>query len=244
MDDLGGNRSPGVRGHDEPVSARPLISPWSVVPALIVDGLCPFLTYMLLRRYVPGVSELTALGLGALFPAARGFIEVSRRGRTDIIGAIVLAGIGISVLALLIGGTPRLLLIRESFVTGALGLIAVSSFAWPRPLLFYIGRQLSGSEDGPARERFDALWERQQARRTFRLMTLVWALGWLGEFGLRVVMVLTLPVSQVLAISPIVFNVITVGLIAWTLAYTERKRRGAAATGTLSTSSPKTPSSA
>jgi hypothetical protein len=229
--DLGENRAPGGLARDGAVPSRPLISAWSVVPALLVDGLCPFLTYMLLRRYVHGVSELMALGLGALFPAARGFVELSRRGRIDIIGAIVLVGIGVSVVALLVGGTPRLLLIRESFVTGALGLIALSSFAWPRPLLFYIGRQLSGSEDGLARERFDALWERQKARRTFRLITLVWAVGWLGEFGLRIAMVLTLSVSQVLAISPIVFNGITGGLIAWTLAYTERKRRGAEATG-------------
>jgi hypothetical protein len=205
--------------------AQSLISVRSVVPALIVDGLCPFLTYTLLLRYVDNMSELTALAMGALFPAARGLVAIRRRGRIDVIGAIVLAGIGVSVLTLLVDGSPRLLLIRESFVTGALGLIALSSFAWPRPLLFYMGRQLSGGEEGLARERFDALWESEKARRAFRLITLVWAVSWLAEFGLRIVMVLTLSVSQVLAISPFVFNGITVGLIAWTLAYSERKRR-------------------
>jgi len=52
----------------------------------------------------------------------------------------------------------------------------------------------------------------------------VWALGWLSEFALRVVMVLTLSVGRVLAISPFVFNGVTIGLIAWTLAYVRRRR--------------------
>jgi hypothetical protein len=49
----------------------------------------------------------------------------------------------------------------------------------------------------------------------------------LGEFTLRLVMVQTLSVPQVLAISPIAFNAITVGVIAWTLAYVQRQRRRA-----------------
>ena len=47
-------------------------------------------------------------------------------------------------------------------------------------------------------------------------MTCAWAIGWLGEFGLRVLMVDTPSIPQVLAISPIVFNGITLGLVAWT----------------------------
>jgi hypothetical protein len=205
--------------------AGPPLSLWSAVPALVVDGLCPFLTYTLLRSYVPGVSEVMALGVGALFPATRGIVEIGHRRRVDVIAAIVLVGIAASIVALLVGGSPKLFLIRESFVTGALGLLALTSFAWRRPLLFYIGRQFSVGNDPAALARFNALWQYPGARRTFRLMTLVWAIGWLGEFGLRVLMVLTLSVPQVLAISPFVFNGITVGLIAWTLAYARRQQQ-------------------
>jgi hypothetical protein len=61
-------------------------------------------------------------------------------------------------------------------------------------------------------------------------MTLVWALGWMGEFALRVLMVWKLSIPEVLAMSPFVFNGITIGLIAWTIAYTRRQRqRGAEA---------------
>ena len=133
-------------------------------------------------------------------------------------------GIAVSIVALLVGGSPRLFLIHESLVTGAMGLLALTSLAWRRPLLFYISRQFSAGEDPEANERFNALWQLAPARRTFRVLTIVWALGWLSEFALRVVMVLTLSVGRVLAISPFVFNGVTIGLIAWTLAYVRRRR--------------------
>lgn len=197
---------------------------WSIVPTLIVDGLCPFLTYELLRKY-SGVSEVMALGLGAIFPAAKGLIDVTRRKHVDIIGAIVLVGIVVSIVSLTVSASPRLFLIRESFVTGALGLLALTSFAWKRPMLFYVGRQFSTGNDPVALARFNGLWAHPEARHVFRVQTAVWALGWLGEFGLRIVMVLTLSVPHVLLVSPFVFNGITFGLIAWTLAYARRQQR-------------------
>jgi hypothetical protein len=93
------------------------------------------------------------------------------------------------------------------------------------PLMFYIGRQLSSGGDPKRRRQFDALWdERPRAWRTFRILTLVWAIGWLGEFWLRVAMIEWLTIAQVLAISPVVFNAINVGLLAWTFAYVRRVR--------------------
>ena len=43
-------------------------------------------------------------------------------------------GIAVSIVALLVGGSPRLFLIHESLVTGAMGLLALTSLAWRRPL--------------------------------------------------------------------------------------------------------------
>jgi hypothetical protein len=197
----------------------------AIVPTVIVDGLCPVLVYVLLRRYASGVPEIMALGAGAIFPIGRSVVELRHRRRVDIIGIIVLVGIAAGIAALLAGGSPRVFLIRESFVTAALGVMALTSFAWPRPIMFYIGRQFSTGGDPAAVEQFDRLWQHPGARRTFRIMTMVWAIGWLSEFALRVVMVFLLPVAQVLMISPIVFNAITLGLIAWTVTYAQRRQR-------------------
>jgi hypothetical protein len=201
-----------------------------VLASLVIDGLLPFLTYALLTAYVPRLSPVLALGLSATFPAVNGLVTIVRRRHVDIIGVIVLVGIAVGIVATLIGGDPKLLLIRESFVTGALGMVCLTSFLWPRPLMFYIGRQFSAGEDPPKIAEFNALWQYPQARHTFRVMTIVWAIGWLGEFALRVVLVQTLSIPEVLAISPFVFNGLTIGLIAWTMAYARRQRqRGAEA---------------
>jgi hypothetical protein len=202
----------------------------SVLPSLAIDGLLPFLTYVLLTSYVPRISQIVALGLSAVFPAVNGLVTIVRRRHLDIIGAVVLIGIVVSIVATLFGGDPKLLLIRESFVTGALGMVCLTSLVWPRPLMFYIGRQFTVGEDPAKIAEFNTLWQYPRARHTFRVMTLVWALGWMGEFALRVLMVWKLSIPEVLAMSPFVFNGITIGLIAWTIAYTRRQRqRGAEA---------------
>jgi hypothetical protein len=211
--------TPGVPAPASGLSLR------TILPSIVIDGVLPFITYKLLTAYLPGISDVAALSIGAIFPAARGVIELFHRRSVDVIGTIVLAGIAVSIVGITVGGSPRLLLIRESFVTAALALIALSSFAWKRPLLFYIGRQFSAGDDPEAKRRFDALWDIEGARRVFRVLTFVWSAGWLVEFVLRVVLVFTATVSQVLAISPILFNGITLGLIAWTLAYVRRKQR-------------------
>jgi len=230
--DLGGAPPP----HGPPASEG--LSILSIVPSLVIDGLLPFLTYMLLTAYVPNLSQVTALGISAIFPTVNGLVTIVRRRHLDIIGAIVLIGIVVSIAATLVGGDPRLVLIRESFLTGALGVVCATSFLWPRPLMFYIGRQFSVGDDPVKIAEFNALWESAGARYTFRVLTAVWSVVWLGEFALRVVMVWTLSVPQVLAISPFVFNGITIGLIAWTIAYTRRRRqRGVRAKAAAPTSS-------
>jgi hypothetical protein len=198
-----------------------------LLPTLTVSAVIPFVTYRLLTAYVPSMSEVMRLMVAGVFPAAHSITGVIRRRSLDIVAVIVLVGIGVSIVATLVGGDPKLLLIRESFVTGALGLLGLSSLLWKRPLMFYIGRQVSAGRDPVLGARFDAIWQRPHGPRTFRVMTLVWAIGWLMEFALRVVMVETLTIPTVLAISPFVFGAINLGLFAWMFAYVRRVRRRA-----------------
>jgi hypothetical protein len=198
-----------------------------VLPIIVMSGVLPYATYELLTMYIPSMPEVWALAAAGTFPAAHSLIGVVRQRRLDIIGIIVVVGIAFSIVATLVGGSPKLLLIRESFVTGALGLLGLSSLLWKRPLIFYIARQMSAGADPAIAARFDALWLRPLGPRTFRLMTLVWAIGWLMEFALRIVMVETLTIPQVLVIGPIVFSGVNVGLFAWTFAYARRVQRRA-----------------
>jgi len=217
------NRLIGIVAIEPP--AGPTIR--TVLPTLIVSAVLPYVTYQLLTHYVPSMSTVMALAISASFPAAHSLLGIIRRRTLDIVGVIVLIGIGVSIVATLVGGDPKILLIRESFVTGALGLVALGSFFGERPFIFYLARQMSAGQDPSLVARFDALWQRPRGRRTFRVLTAVWGTVWLAEFGLRIAMVEMLSIPTVLAVSPIVFNAINVGLFAWTFAYARRMRRGA-----------------
>ena len=208
-----------------------------LIPTLVISGVLPYLTYQFLTGYVPSISKVLALAISGSFPAAHSIIGVLRRRSLDIVGIIVILGISVSIVATMLGGDPKILLIRESFVTGALGVVALSSIAWKRPLIFYLARQMSAGQDPTLAARFDALWQRPRGPRTFRVMTLVWGTTWLLEFTLRVVMVETLTIPQVLGISPFVFNGINIGLFAWTFAYARRVRRRAMQTAARHASS-------
>src|SRR6266705_3072549 len=119
----------------------------------------------------------------------------------------------------------KIFLIRESILTAALGVVCLLSLLFPRPLMFYFGRQFVSGGDPAKAAFYSSLWQYPRFRFSNSLITLVWGMGLLIEFALRVILVYTLPVAQVLALSPLVFNAITIGLILWTIACGNRARR-------------------
>ena len=129
------------------------------------------------------------------------------------------------MVSIALGGDVKILLIRESFLTGALGIAFFVSLFLPRPLMFYFGRQFSAGDDPAKLAAFNALWAIPGARRVFQRMTVVWCVVYCGEFLLRVVMVYTLPIAVVIVVSPIIFGAIIFATFAWTIAYARRSRQ-------------------
>ena len=201
-----------------------------LLPILVLDIACPYLAYQYLRQQVPQMSPSLALLLSGVFPVLNNIRSLVRSRTFDIIGIVILVGIVVGAASAFVTGDPKLLLIRESFVTGALAIVCLASLLWPRPRLFFIGRDFSTGHDPARVAEFNALWDRPGARRVFRVMTVAWGLGWLAEFVLKVVLVLTLTIPQVLVVGPIESNGITIALILWTIRYAnESRRRGEAA---------------
>ena len=202
----------------------------NLLPILVLDIACPYVAYHYLRQQLPQMSPSTALLLSGLFPVLNNIRSLVRSRTFDIIGIVIIVGIVVGAASAFVTGDPKLLLIRESFVTGALAIVCLASLLWPRPLLYYIGRDFSTGHDPAKMAEFNASWERPGARRVFRVMTVAWGLGWLAEFLLKIVLVLTLTIPQVLVVGPIESNGITIALILWTIRYAnESRRRGEAA---------------
>src|SRR5450755_455358 len=82
------------------------------------------------------VSDFWALVVSGIPPILDSLVGVMRKGRLDVIAGIALLSIAVSLVLIFLGGSPRLLLIRESFITGALGLAYLVSLLFPRPLCF------------------------------------------------------------------------------------------------------------
>jgi len=123
-----------------------------------------------------------------------------------------------------LGGSPKLLLIRESFFTGAFGIACFVSLALPRPLMFYFGRHFTAGRDPASIAEFDSGWQRLEFRHVARLITVVWGVASLVEFLVRVALVYTLPPAAVLVVSPIILGGLLIATIVWTFAYLRRMR--------------------
>ncbi len=192
-----------------------------ILPGLLIDGFSPFVIYTLCKHFLP-VSDTFALSVGALVPLIRTGSSLLRERHINIVSTVTLISIVGSMVAALIGGSPQLLLIRESFVGGLLGVAFLVSLLFPRPLVFLFAQHMRAGNDPIERKAFDARWASPRQRFAFRLMSVVWGLGSLVELALRIVLVLTLPIPVVLGISTILFPAIYLTMMAWTIFYMRR----------------------
>lgn len=205
-------------------------SPWKgVLVSLFINAFLPWLLFTQMKARTDW-SDLNILLLTSIFPIVGAAIGLYESRRLDIISGITMVGIVVSIGALLAGGDPKLLLIRESFMTLALGIWSFASLLFfPRPLLFYFARQGACGYDTEKIRDFESKWQYPGFRRLMNRITLVWGVVFVLEFAAKVLMVYKLEISQVLVAGPIVNNAATLGTLAWTLAYGGRARRAAEA---------------
>ncbi|WP_341312479.1 VC0807 family protein [Paraburkholderia sp. IMGN_8] len=189
---------------------------------LAVNFLLPWLAY---RFALPHLGETGALIASAVPPIVWSLIELARFRRVDALSVVVVAGIVLSVAAMALGGSPRMLLLRESLVSGAVGVVFLLSLPMRRPLIFFLARATVAREMEGGAARFEALWRERPALATsLRLMTLVWGVGLTGETALRAWMALTWPIERFLVVSPFIGYGIYGGLTLWTLWYRKTMR--------------------
>jgi hypothetical protein len=158
-------------------------------------------------------------------PAVSNIVTFVRRRHLDIIGVIVIAGTAAGLLLFLFGGSPRLLLIRESFITGIIGLLFLISMILPRPFSYYIARQFITNND-PIRI---ANWDRQYLASRYKfgmpMITAVWGSVLVGEAILRTVLAWSLSVATFLELYNILFIGIYAVAMAWSSSYGWRMYR-------------------
>jgi hypothetical protein len=106
------------------------------VLGIVLNAIIPVILYKLSKRYV-SQSELTALVIATTFTLGKNIFDLVCRGQVDPTSIVVLLGIATDAVALLFGGGPRVLLVRECLFTGAFGFAGFVSLLLPRPMMFY-----------------------------------------------------------------------------------------------------------
>lgn len=190
---------------------------------IVLNASIPLACYYFAKQFI-SPSEFIDLVFAGIFPIAKSIYDPIRRRELDPVATLVLLGIVTSIIAIFFGGSPKLLLIRESFFTGAFGLACLVSLLLPRPIMFYFGRYLMVGKDPEKRAAYDARWQNPIARRAHRFITAAWGIVFVGEFLLRVYLVYTLSVAAVLVVSPTILNGATIALIIWTFWYAHKIR--------------------
>lgn len=197
-----------------------------IVIDIALNATVPLGLYLLAKRFI-SPSELTALFIATSFPVAKSVFDLVHRKQLDPVAVLVLLGIMSSIIAITFGGSPRLLLIRESFFTATLGIACFVSLlpVFPRPMMFYFGRYFAAQNDPARRAHFDGLWQIPQVRAVHRRITLVWGVVFLTEFGVRVALVYSLSPALVLFLSPIIQGLLIVATVVWTFRYVAKARK-------------------
>jgi hypothetical protein len=185
--------------------------------SLLINAVAPFVTYQLLSRV--GVPTLAALALTSAFPLGGLALAWARHRRLDGIGLVTLVVIAIGLAALALSHDPRLFLVNASFSTGAFGAVCLISLGLRRPLMFYLGRQLSSGDDPGRLAEYDSLWRSARFRSTLQVITLVWGLAYLVEAAARALIAWTQPAGFALIASPLLAYGVFGLLLAWTMAY-------------------------
>ncbi|HEX3705395.1 MAG TPA: VC0807 family protein [Mycobacteriales bacterium] len=193
-------------------------------PSIVGGAVVPLTVYYIVRHHVS--SDQRALIIAGIFPAAWIVVQWLRTRRLDPIGAIVLIGFVVGVTASeLLGGSAFVLKVRDSAFTLAFGIATLFSLLASRPLMFHIGKAMSAGDDPPRRAAYDELWELDEAKRVFRVITVCWGIGLIAEASLRIVLAAVLPTGPFLAVSPVLAFASFGGLFAFTGYYSARARR-------------------
>jgi hypothetical protein len=175
----------------------------SLAISIIINGVCPYIIYTLLTHYTH-VSDLVALVATGLPSLINSIVGVIRHRRIDFLSGMVLFGIVVSLILVSLGGSARLYLIRDSFLTAAYGVACVVSLLFPKPIGFYTGRYFVAGNNPQRIERFNTLWQSAPFRTMIRMQTVFWGVGTILEASVRAYLAFTLPIPQFLAVSPVV----------------------------------------
>ncbi|PGZ94185.1 VC0807 family protein [Bacillus sp. AFS029533] len=181
-----------------------------VIFTLVINGILPWVIYVVLSDYM---SRLLALSIAMLLPLVDNAVHLWKYKKLDVFGGLMLFTIVLTLLLVFLGGSEKILLVRESLITASVGIIFLVSLLFKRPLIFYLGMRFIQNN------RFAENWSIRYFRFVMRLMTFVWGITLLAEAIVRVIMVYNLSTERYLFFSNYVLYGFIGAAILWNIIY-------------------------
>jgi hypothetical protein len=160
---------------------------------LVFDVVVPVGLYYLLSAM--GVADTPALVAAGIVPFVRSVRGVLRRGRPDYLAVMMAALFLLSLIFVALTGSPKFVLVKESFGTVVIGLWSLGSAWTARPMTFYTARPFLTKSQPAALRCWDHLAETSAEFRAIqRRLAIFWGAGLLADAAVRIGIVERYPV--------------------------------------------------
>jgi len=187
-----------------------------IVFNLLINGIIPWLMYMVLSHFMTSILALT---IATLIPLVDNLLHLMKHRKLDALGSLMLFTFVLTLVLALLGGSEKLLLIRESLITGSVGLIFLGSLLLRQPLMFYLAQKFV------PHAAFESNLKYPYFLSVMRRMSLGWGLILVAESVVRVYLVFQLSTAQFLAVSNVVLYGFIGAAIVWTVWYRRRSAK-------------------
>jgi hypothetical protein len=186
--------------------------------SFLINGLCPYLLYTYLA---PNFSNgaVQPLVYASVFPLVGLAIGIVRKRMVDMIALVVLFAISVNVAAIFLTPTMKWALVARSLNGLFTATVLLLSALIRKPLFYYVARQFVMANDPARVAGFDAA-NAADGRRTFVVVTLVWAIGIYSVCALNMILALNLQPANFLLASQITTMTVIIALTAWTIRFT------------------------
>jgi hypothetical protein len=181
-----------------------------------------------------GASDYVALLAGSVMALLRVLWVAARSRKFDLFAAVMLGVFVVGLVLSFVTGSPKFLLVKESFGTGLAGLAFIGSCFVGRPLIYHAALRMQEGDPAQAAE-FERKWtDLPGFRRNFRVMSAVWGAGLLFDAVARIPLVLALSTSAAVTASTVLFVTTMVLLAVWNVRFVKRIQARTADTAQVS----------
>ncbi|GAB3559274.1 hypothetical protein GCM10027344_09740 [Spelaeicoccus albus] len=173
-----------------------------------------------------GASTQLAFVLSGIGPIIMMVITWIRARKMSGASLVILLWVLLSAAVAYIGsGDDRLLLVKDSAVTGGFGLACLVSIFFPKPIMFYFGAKFATDGTRAGLDYWYGLWQYPQFRHVQYKLNYVWAVAFILEAITRIVFAYTTSFSTAFTVSNILPIIVLAGLITYTITVGKKSQK-------------------